>query len=645
MLKNKIDLSYLSSNHRNLIIWDNKDNPPISEDYLTILWSSYIDINKKNIISIPRIVEEYSDILRSQFLSWVYDLGETVIHGKSVTDHLEVKKNFSYWWMTSIAQKFNISSTSQINNAIKLIALEHIIKETSIKSIQLFTNNNKLSDVVRKFCRVECIQFTRNRPYDIAKIISFFKYKYSKILPAPLRALIYLFWFIVFRMKRVRQNIKIIPNAKANITFIDIFTHLDKDTFLTKKFVSNYWTSLVDKLLSLNIETHWIHNYFKHRDVPTVAHAEELSEALTVNSCGLQTHILVESHISIDVLLKSLWKYFKLLICGLGLLSISKYFKARGSTIDFWPLFKEEWISSIRGQEAVINILRLCIYDKIFCSLPHQKKGVYIQENQPWEMALMFAWRAAGHGKLIGVPHSTVRYWDLRYFYDIRSYSNFRNNSLPMPDIVAVNGPIAKKIFLESGFPEYAIKEVEALRYLYIPAFRSNDSKKNDSILNILICGDFSKATTYKMLSWILLINAELPIKTNYIFKPHPAYQIDLSPFKSLSLKFSNASLSDLLKDCDIVFTSNITSAAVDAYCNGVPVLQMLDGNSLNISPLRGIEGVKYVSSHNELKSVIINAFQYARFAPEPYFYLDKNLYRWLSLLGLDLNLTCLKDQ
>ncbi|MDX9713898.1 MAG: hypothetical protein RBT37_00550 [Dissulfurispiraceae bacterium] len=636
MLKNKIDLSYLSSNHRNLIIWDNKDNPPISEDYLTILWSSYIDINKKNIISIPRIVEEYSDILRSQFLSWVYDLGETVIHGKSVTDHLEVKKNFSYWWMTSIAQKFNISSTSQINNAIKLIALEHIIKETSIKSIQLFTNNNKLSDVVRKFCRVECIQFTRNRPYDIAKIISFFKYKYSKILPAPLRALIYLFWFIVFRMKRVRQNIKIIPNAKANITFIDIFTHLDKDTFLTKKFVSNYWTSLVDKLLSLNIETHWIHNYFKHRDVPTVAHAEELSEALTVNSCGLQTHILVESHISIDVLLKSLWKYFKLLICGLGLLSISKYFKARGSTIDFWPLFKEEWISSIRGQEAVINILRLCIYDKIFCSLPHQKKGVYIQENQPWELALIYCWRSSGHGELIGVPHSTVRYWDLRYFYDPRTFVKKTKNPLPMPEVVAVNAPIAKKLYIDAGYPEHSIREVEALRYLYIADFQPECLKKDDNILQVLICGDFLKSTTYKMLSWISLASKKLPPNTVFTIKPHPAYDIDLGRIRDLELIVDNSPILSLMKTYDVVFVSNTTSVAVDAYCTGVSVLQMIDGESLNTSPLRGIGNVKYIESADALAKELQNARLTCRAANNSYFYSNKSLHSWIDLLGLD---------
>ena len=62
-------------------------------------------------------------------------------------------------------------------------------------------------------------------------------------------------------------------------------------------------------------------------------------------------------------------------------------------------------------------------------------------ENQNWERIFLFFWRKNGHGKNIGVKHTTIRYWDLRYF-DI-SKNKFFN--LPQPDLVAVNG----KIFME----------------------------------------------------------------------------------------------------------------------------------------------------------------------------------------------------
>lgn len=279
------------------------------------------------------------------------------------------------------------------------------------------------------------------------------------------------------------------------------------------------------------------------------------------------------------------------------------------------------------------NCLRVCLYEKTFSALPYQKLGVYIQENQPWEMALIHAWKSAGHGRLIGAPHTTVRYWDLRYFYDFRSYVRKGNNDLPIPDLVAVNGPVARNYYLKGGYPEHRVTEVEALRFFHLlnrsPALSRKAQQK------VLVCGDFLSETTYKLLSWLLMAARFLPPETTYIFKPHPAYPVNLSAFDSLKLKETNAPLAELFADCDIVFTSNITSAAVDAYCSGIPVVQMLDGSTFNLSPLRDREGVLYVTKPAELSDALRNAKQRDWMMPEPYFWLDKELPRWQKLLGM----------
>ena len=36
---------------------------------------------------------------------------------------------------------------------------------------------------------------------------------------------------------------------------------------------------------------------------------------------------------------------------------------------------------------------------------------------------MIHAWRASGHGSITAFPHSTVRYWDLRHFFDVRTYT------------------------------------------------------------------------------------------------------------------------------------------------------------------------------------------------------------------------------
>jgi len=85
----------------------------------------------------------------------------------------------------------------------------------------------------------------------------------------------------------------------------------------------------------------------------------------------------------------------------------------------------------------------------------------------------------------------------------------------------------------------------------------------------------------------------------------------------------------------DIVYSSAVTSAAVDAYCTGKPVITILDGKSLNMSPLRGVSGVHFVSNAKELAIAINGAEMSELEQREDYFYLDPELPRWRSLLGI----------
>ena len=84
-----------------------------------------------------------------------------------------------------------------------------------------------------------------------------------------------------------------------------------------------------------------------------------------------------------------------------------------------------------------------------------------------------------------------------------------------------------------------------------------------------------------------------------------------------------------------MVYTSNITAAAVDAYSAGVPVVSVLDGEAFNMSPLRGLAGVTYVIGPGELAHALCHARGNKRVMTEAYLCLDKQLPRWRRLLGL----------
>ena len=70
-------------------------------------------------------------------------------------------------------------------------------------------------------------------------------------------------------------------------------------------------------------------------------------------------------------------------------------------------------------------------------------------------------------------------------------------------------------------------------------------------------------------------------------------------------MEVSEKSLSSLLNNCDVAYTSSTTSAAVDAYLFNIDLVTVLDLKHLNMSPLLGFTDVNYISSAEELISFL----------------------------------------
>ena len=616
-----------------IVIWDVGGKPTYEAD-LKILWSNFNSGEDVNVISIPKKVEADSANLRSRYLSWVYELGITEIRGKKIIDILEIRPGFSFWWMTLLAQRTNAFESRYILDVVKLMALEDLTNQfPALKSIKLVSNNKKLINILKEFAEVKGYKFRFTSPPCFGRRYSL-KTFYRR-LPYTIQAFLYIFKYLssFYTFQRTKVNNF---SDQNQISFIDILVHLDKDGISSGNFKSNYWTSIVKVLESFGIKTNWIHSFYKHDSVKTPAFARELIKRFNYNGAGRQSHLLLEAGLSIRNIIKALKDYIRIVIKTTQFIGMRHHFRPRNSAFNFWILFKEDWNNSFFGTEAMINCLRLNLFEDTFRNIPHQQIGIYIQENQPWEMALIYFWKGAGHGKLIGVPHTTVRYWDLRYFLDKRSYLSYKNN-FPIPDIVAVNGNVAFRTYIDGGYPPALIAKVEALRYLHLLDVIEKPSRKisNTDTLSILVCGDILSTTNEQMLNWLNAAFPILPDNLTIKVKPHPARSIDPEKYPSLNLKILNEPLSHLLLKADVAFTSNITSAAVDAYFSGVPVVSMLDGDSFNVSPLRGLNGVSFVTSPSELGSALLNSKGKENLEAEPYFFLDRKLPLWRKLLSI----------
>ena len=307
--------------------------------------------------------------------------------------------------------------------------------------------------------------------------------------------------------------------------------------------------------------------------------------------------------------------------------------------IDLWPLYQNEWRASLFGANSIINLLTLNLLEVATKTLPSQKAGVYLYEQQPWELALIYAWKNTNHGQIIGAQHSTMLYWDMRYYHDPRTYYQIGKNCLPMPDLVATNGPEIMKNSILSGYPEDRLIEVEALRYLYLQDLVSTDVRDDNlkrRSLCLLIVGDYLFSNTDFQLKLLSNAISLLPKRLKIILKPHPNLDVNPSEYPKINMTVTKEPLLKILPSCDVVYASSVTSAAVDAYCAGKPVITSLNSNTLNLSPLRGRENTFFVSTPKQMVESfkIISRSNFTLKDKQEFFTLDKDLPRWKKLIA-----------
>jgi surface carbohydrate biosynthesis protein (TIGR04326 family) len=594
--------------------------------------SDFIFWNKKDItnynfssISILDIVEHKSNEYRQKYLAWLAKISNQTVNGINLSDHFILNDNFNYWWLTSLMQKCNIENNSNINDAIKTIAIEDYISLNNYTSVEVYSDNQILIGVIEKFCFKKNLLFAiKNKPFLIANK----RFKKSIIFNFS-KSLAFLFFYF---FKNLFKN-KIIEKNNFNVTFIDIFVHLKKEAINSGHFYSNYWTSLVDKLKEWNIGTNWVHIFTPSPDFSKVRHAENLNQKFNSNSKKNQYHYILDQSLNLIQLNKILYNYFSLIHKSIKL---RKHFNIcpDNSSLFLWDFHKSNWDISISGPIAMESILRYELFDNYFKQINFQKIGFYIMENQPWEFILNYTWKKNLHGKLIGVAHSTIRFWDLRYYFDSSVYKNLYNN-LFIPTLIAVNGDVAYNNLIQSGIPQKLIIKLEALRYLYLSNFTDNLlNNKFNKIVTVLICGDFSEETTNEMFKIINDSNKYLKNKVSYIFKPHPAFvhNFNKKDFTELNIVFSTDQIFNLIPKVDIVITSIMSSTSVDAFIMKKKLIQIDAGSNLNFSPLYNISGISVVSNSMDLTNEIINS-SFENVNRIPYFIINSDLLLWKNIL------------
>jgi surface carbohydrate biosynthesis protein (TIGR04326 family) len=619
---------------KTVLIWDSEEQlPPTLTG--TVLWRSYAPVDRDDVISIPSLVEGSADRLRARYLAWVHDLGEAPVQDARAVDHLALRPGFSYWWMTQIAEKCNFEKSPLIDDAIRFMAFEEWAQGQHIERVELVTANHALAECMRIWCAKRAIRFKLGGLQAPTAQSSWLKHIYG-LLPQVVQALVWLMHYLLVRWSFRGVGLKGWRSTPGRVTLVSYLFNLVPAATAQGRFESRYWGPLPEVLQKDARATNWLHIYVKDALLPTAKRAAELLRAWNQAGQGLQRHVALDTFLGPAMVLRTLRDWGRLMRVAIRL---RKWLPAQQHPENhLWPLVAEDWNQSIFGVTALNNLLFLNLMEAALDGLPPQDRGVYLQENQGWEFGLVHAWTAAGHGRMIGCPHSSVRFWDLRYFFDPRSYHRTGKNDLPLPHQVACNGPAMRQALESAGYPQRDLVDVEALRYLQLAGLGGAPSRAavppRDS-MRVLVLGDYRMENTHRQMR---LLEQAVPLlagDVTLVVKPHPACPIHAEDYPGMTMQVSMQPITELIGACDVAYSSAVTSGAVDAYCAGFPTVVALDPNTLNLSPLRGCAGVLFASTPAELAAAVASAGASPRNAGRQaeFFTLNSQVPRWRGLL------------
>jgi len=623
---------------RSLIVVNQLDGMS-NKDEKVICWQSYQ--NGKNVTSLPAYMEKHGKRLRGKYVAFVHELGEYVIGGKSLIEHMRLSDDFSIWWMSHIAEKSPLKSP-QIYDCLRILALEELLLEKKPSSLHLINSNKSVVKSISHLCKQLNIEFSHRKD--------------GKHASKPLMDRLYSFvpyglqGLISLRHLVIRWPLRRLPkpqwfSGEGSIFMCSYFYHLDTEAGERGEFYSRQWEGLPKFLRDNGLQLNWIHHFLSSPGMPKLNKSVNWLKRFNKHSVVHGNHAFIETYLTFEIALRVIKHWVKLNSRSFKLLGIRKAFKVQGSAVNLWPLLKHDWKIALTGSNATSNCLWYELFNSALRDMPCQKNGLFLWENQGWEVALVHAWKQNGHGKIIGVPHATTRFWALNNFDDIRTLKSTNVLSKVLPDYLAINGQQAWDEFVDTNYPSERLIQVEALRYQYLlSALPINTTKAHRrspvlsdgeaETINMLVIGDFSIKQTYKMLKCIESAQRLVGKNIRVTLKSHPLCQIEQRKFHNLKFQLVNKPLDHIMYDFDVAFASNGTSGGIDVFLAGVPTVIFIDDETFNQSPLRGVSGVTFAANATELSLALNNnSIEFYRRPVSDFFWLDYQLSRWRNVL------------
>ncbi len=564
----------------------------------------------KKILSLARYIEENSFVLRSRYIEFIDELAQKKLGSKKIIDILKIHNNYSYWFSSSLFEKSIYSQN--YSDSIRLLAIQDIIKKNKISKIFLSIDSILLAKSLNELCIDENVEIIiQNKTQGLLFNI----FRNSFILNFT-RSLIF---FMKLSLRKFSK--KEIEIDKEGILFISPLSYLNTkidENYL--KFNSNLWSGIPELFENKSINANFLHIFSPHQEIESPKQASKLINVL--NKSNKSNHYLMDINLPFLDKCFIFYNWLKISFKFIFYHKTKKIFYLKDSNVNLYKILNKNFMDTFMGPNLIYCMFAYKYLEKKIDLFLNSKKIFFLHENQGWENIVTFIVNTNSKNKLYAVPHSTIRFWDLRHFHS--KLLNKSDHSINI-DYYLMNSQHGKDHY-ENNYGDINIIECEALRY------REKPKSSMDYSNELLVLLDYSRIYTENMMSFLEEYERNYPNNIKFVFKEHINSPIELKKYKFASAEKTSQSINTVLNKYKKCFCSNMTSAQVDAYTFGLDVLVFHDGKELDMSPLKGNEFVKQINTIDDLKSHIEKEGHPYK-VTRNYFYQDKSLEKWSSIL------------
>lgn len=569
---------------------------------VVVAWSEFADGVSRH-LSLPTVIRTNTSHYRDALLDFLRNVETSPHPAGDLIESLRTDDGLSYWWMTLVFAK-RWGDLGVLPDAVKVLALADLLAERRPRLIIIAVSDEHIRRSIASTANLLGI------PHE------------SKNAPTTQRSP-----RAVLRAARILlSGVRLTPRKpvpQSETVIADYLFRVDPQSLSTGVFRSQYWADL-PTLLERGVL--WLHRFTPHSAIPTKRRARQLVRRFN-STDRTSRHVLLDDIHGLHEIWATLRRYRSIRRLGRHSTDIAQRFRAERA--DLWPIFQYDWEESFRGSHAMSMAMLHTALESTIGSSHGAKRCLYIYENQPWEAALVHAWRKHRAAPLLAVPHSTIRFWDVRYFVSAGTLTDSRFGN---PDIIAVNSLLARRELEHGGWPADHLREVEALMYLYLNTPDSACGQGDE----VVVLGELDHASTARYLRFLEHAMDKLPQRHGIVFKAHPlvdATTFDLRPLNGTS---SSDPVSHLLRRARVLITGASGSTALEALSRGIPTICVLDPAELDLSTIREHPLLRVVGTAEEFLSALqdlLTSTAARTTADNSLFHVDADLRRWRQLL------------